>query len=137
MTTVITKAEKLPELWEILQRGNQIFPQERYLGLQEVQFTEPIDNFERRYRTEVEQIPGRTAMVTTDVQECIDLITGKNVDHHISCKSPQPNSLNDDTALCMHVYVSETETYTVALPGVNYVYSDETRKKNSWLQKRS
>ena len=121
--------ERLPELWRLVADAPKRYSNEKYLGLREIDFSEDLRSFEARYRTQVPQ--EGIVVVTTDIADVITAIQGREIAfHHISCASPKSNSVEDGTAFCIHTFSEKPqERYSIAIPGVNYVYSPETRRE--------
>ena len=110
-------------LWGIIKDKQNIFAGD-YIGLAEVNFDLPLDEFTDRNQVKHTVKRDIETMVFTDIKKAIKELSDKDITfHHLSCAAE--TGFKDNTALCIH-YKDKEDHYALAILGINYIPTKET-----------
>lgn len=121
------RKEDLEKFWSLVKDKPSIFIGD-YIGLKEVSFNLDLEYFKKLHlQNHRESTPVIEALVILDIKKAIEIVSKADVRcHHLSCAADV--GLNDNAAFCVH-YRKNGLIYALAVPGVNYIPSEETFEK--------
>lgn len=119
--------EDLEILWKQIKDKHNIFWGE-YTGLMSVDFSHSIDDFIKNYSQQVTKFQGRECEIKVfgDIKDALKFLQHVEINcHHLSCAADF--GFGDNSALCIHYKNPRTNNNgTMAIPGINYVPTQET-----------
>ncbi len=119
------ETQQLKKLWQLIKDKRTTFAGE-YLGLIEVSFNLNLEDFSKKHTEKVNiSIKDSKTMVLTNIEKVLGLLTSADIRmHHLSCAGD--TGLGDNTVLCIHYKDKKRQLYALAIPGINYVPTNET-----------
>lgn len=131
--------QEIAQLWDAIKDYRNLFAGE-YTGLTEVEFEMSIDKFRERHNNRCEEAVRRgvETIVTINIEDALQILSSADIGcHHLSCAAD--TGFSDNSALCIHyVYPGDNKFYALAIPGINYIPTEETlaQLQESYFQSR-
>ena len=127
--------EDIEKLWAVIRKYRHKF-KETNLGLKQVNFNVPLEEFKETYEELTKINNTESAKVSENIEQVIEIITRKENEikyHHLSCAAE--TSYKDNTALCIHYTNKNTnKNHAITIPGINYIPTKETLEKLKKLE---